>query len=321
MCSLSFLGDLKWSMQLLFKPVVWLSTHLNHQWSASNSLIEAFATFILLSYVKVINTSFDILIPTKLYNVSGQVVGLYVYYNGSMEYFGHDHLPGPYAVLAIFMFTLFNLVPFLLLCLYPCRCFQSCLNCCRLNSQVLRIFMDAFQGCYKFEPYDCRYSAAFYLFLRIAILASFAVMQNGYVVVCGILLIPALVMAAIVWPYRDMKCNIIDTAFLLVFVQICFSATAIALSAFNERYEGFSVFMMAIGLVVPIAYITVLAVYKILPKARIGYIKEHVMHLLCHQKMYLQREDSDDPLLEESVKYERSLLLCQQDNIMQQPTY
>ena len=114
-------------VQLFFKPIGWLFTHFNHQWNASTSLIEAFATFILLSYVKVINTSFDILMPTQLYNVSGQV-GLYTYYNGSMDYFGHDHLP--YAVLAIFMFIIFNIVPFLLLCLYPCQCFQSCLNCC-----------------------------------------------------------------------------------------------------------------------------------------------------------------------------------------------
>ena len=166
--------------RIFFKPVVWLFTHLNHQWNASTSLVEAFATFILLSYVKVINTSFDILMPTQLYNVSGQVVGLYVYYNGSQEYFGRDHLP--YAVLAIFMFITFNLMPLLLLYLYPCtcRCFQSCLNCCQLNSQVLRTFMDAFQGCYKFEPYDCRYWAAFYLFLRIAVLAIFASTQGFF---------------------------------------------------------------------------------------------------------------------------------------------
>ena len=59
-------------------------------------------------------------------------------------------------------------------CFYSCRCFQSCLNRCRLNSQVLRTFMDAFQGCYKFEPCDCRYWAAFYLFLRLAVLIIFA---------------------------------------------------------------------------------------------------------------------------------------------------
>ena len=164
--------------RIFFKPVIWLFTRLNYRWNASSSLVEAFATFILLSYVKVINTSFDILMPTQFYNVSGQVVGLYVYYNGSLEYFGRDHLP--YAVLAIFMFTTFNLMPLLLLCLYPCRCFQSCLNCCRLNSQVLRTFIDAFQGCYKFEPYDCRYWATFYLFLRIAVLAIFASTHARY---------------------------------------------------------------------------------------------------------------------------------------------
>ena len=98
--------------------------------------------------------------------------------------FGRDHLP--YVVLAVFMFITFNLVPFLLLCLYPCRCFQSCLNCCRLNSQVLRTFMDAFQGCYKFEPYDCRCWATFYMFLRIAALVIFAV--THFIVVEGILL-------------------------------------------------------------------------------------------------------------------------------------
>ena len=161
----------------------------------SNSLIQAFGTFILLSYVKIINTSFDILVPVQLRNVSG----LYVYYNGSLEYFGHKHLP--YAVLAIFMFTIFNPMPLFLLFLYPCRCFQSCLSCCRLNSQVLCTFMDAFQGCYKFEPYDCRYWAAFYLFLRIAILVIFALMQSGYfVLVTGILLVPTASLLLLVRP-------------------------------------------------------------------------------------------------------------------------
>jgi hypothetical protein len=188
-------------VRIFFKPLVWLFARLNHQWNASTSLIEAFATFILLSYVKVVNTSFDILMPTQLYNVSGQVVGLYVYYNGSLEYFGRDHLP--YAVLAIFMFTTFNLMPLILLCLYPCRCFQSCLNCCRLNSQVLRTFMDAFQGCYKFEPYDCRYFSGFYLFLRVAILVIFLITESTYVIiVSGMALIPAITFLLI-----DCRCH------------------------------------------------------------------------------------------------------------------
>ena len=151
-------------VQWFWKPMAWLFLCFDNHWNASNSLIEVFGTFFLMSYVKIINTSFDILTPVQLHNVSGQVVGLYSYYNGLLEYFGREHIP--YAVLAIFMFIIFNLIPLLLLCLYPCRCFQSCLNCCRFNSQVLRTFMDAFQGCYKFEPYDCRYWTAFCLFFK-----------------------------------------------------------------------------------------------------------------------------------------------------------
>ena len=203
-------------VKIFFKPLVWLFAHLNHHWNASTSLIEAFATFILLSYVKVLNTSFDIIMPTKLYNVSGQVVGLYVYYNGSQEYFGHDHLP--YAVLAIFMFTTFNLMPFLLLCLYPYRCFQSCLNCWRLNNQVLRTFMDAFQGCYKFEPYDYRYWATVYLFLRIVVLAIFAFTKGiFFVIIGGIFVIPLMAMTAIIRPYRESVYNVVDLVLFLAF--------------------------------------------------------------------------------------------------------
>ena len=55
-------------VQLLWKPAAWLITHFSHQWRVSNSLIEAFGTFILLSYVKITNISFDILMPVQLYN-------------------------------------------------------------------------------------------------------------------------------------------------------------------------------------------------------------------------------------------------------------
>ena len=272
--------------RIFFKPVVWLFTHLNHQWNASTSLVEAFATFILLSYVKVINTSFDILMPTQLRNVSGQVVGLYVYYNGSQEYFGRDHLP--YAVLAIFMFTTFNLLPLLLLCLYPCRCFQSCLNCCRLNSQVLRTFMDAFQGCYKFEPYDCRYWAAFYLFLRIVVLAIFAYTQGvPFLVMCGTLFIPAVVLTAIVRPYRESVYNVIDLVLFLAFIQVCFSITGIALVSPGQSFL-FAATMLGIGIIIPFMYMILLALYKLLPNFCIIRIKDLALHL--HQSS-LQRRD------------------------------
>ena len=295
-------------VQFLWRPAARLLFRVSQQWeNISNSLIQAFGTFILLSYVKTIYVSFDILMPVKLYNVSGQVVGLYVYYNGSQEYFGRDHLP--YAVLAIFMFTTFNLLPLLLLCLYPCRCFQSCLNCCRLNSQVLRTFMDAFQGCYKFEPYDCRYWAAFYLFLRISILLIFALTQSGYfALVSGIFLVFVISFLLVVRPYRESIYTIIDSVMLLSTILLCFSAAGFSLAAFDQRYAPFVVIMFSIGALFPPTYAFLLLIKTITPNNLLVISKRYILRkILRREDERLQRSESvEEPLLRELDDREES---------------
>ena len=69
-------------------------------------LVDAFATFIVLSYCKFLFTSFDILSGVKVYDINGNFK-MYVSMNASIEYFGHKHLP--FALLAIaVLFTLFQ---------------------------------------------------------------------------------------------------------------------------------------------------------------------------------------------------------------------
>ena len=240
--------------------------------------------------------------PTTVYNVSGQVVGLYVYYNGSMEYFGHDHLP--YAVLAVFMFITFNLMPLLLLCLYPCRCFQSCLNLCHLNSQVLRTFMDAFQGCYKFEPYDCRYWAAFYLLLRILILAFFALTESlFFIVVTDITLLPVIVLTAVIRPYRQTLYNVTDIIFFIAIVQVFFSFAATSLSDFiNRKYKIFACIMFGIALIFPVVYVVMLALVMILPNEWIACARNYVFCAFCKRNKQIQiRASIEDDLLQHLI--------------------
>ena len=104
-----------------------------------------------------------------------------------MEYFGSAHLP--YALLAIAISFIFVALPFLLLVIYPCRCFHKCLNYCGLRSQTLHIFMDAFQGSYKTEPRDLRYFSAFYLLLRLLMLLQVPLnalhLQHAVLPICG----------------------------------------------------------------------------------------------------------------------------------------
>ena len=289
-------------VQLLWKPITWILLKINLEFGVKRTLIKAFGTFILLSYVKVLNTSVDILMPAQVYNASGIVVGAYAYYNGSLEYFGRDHLP--YALLAVFMFVTFNLAPFLLLCLYPCRCCQSCLNCCLLNSQVLRTFMDAFQGCYKFEPYDCRYFSGFYLFLRVAILVIFLVTESTYVIFfSGIAIIPAIIFLLIIKPYAQKIYNTIDAIILILFALFCYGASAITLSNFNHKYRSFSSIIVGVGLLFPTIYAIMLVVYTILPKCAKLRIKRYfrkftsVNHDQYEDALLEVGEDSDDYFL------------------------
>ena len=104
--------------------------------------------------------SFDLLIPTHVYNMNGSVVGIYLYYDASIEYFGNEHLP--YAILAAFLVLIFIIFPILLLLLYPMQCCQKCLGHCRVRWHALHTFIDAFQGCFKDGANgtrDCRYFA------------------------------------------------------------------------------------------------------------------------------------------------------------------
>ena len=268
-------------VKYLWKPMAWLYGRFNHQWKVSNSLIEAFGTFFLLSYVKITNTSFNLLMPTTLYNASGHTVGMYLYYNGSVEYFGNTHLP--YAVLALFMFITFNIMPLLLLSLYPCRFFQSLLNICHLNSQILRTFMDAFHGCYKFEPYDCRYWAAFYLFLRILILAFFGLTQSCFfVLLTGITLVPVIILTVVVWPYKWTIYNILDVIFFLALVQVFFAFTTLLRPDYmdvDRKYAIFSSTAVATGLLFPFVYAVSLALKTILPSKWIAGVQKYVLYL------------------------------------------
>ena len=127
----------------LWKPFRRCFIHFHRQWDIRTSLIEAFASFLLLSYVKFLGISLNFLLPVYLYNVYGEEMEPYLYYDGTVEYFGKQHLP--YAILAIAVLIIFIILPLLLLCLYPCQCFQKILNFYGLRCQALHTFMDAFK--------------------------------------------------------------------------------------------------------------------------------------------------------------------------------
>ena len=55
----------------LWSPFYKCFALIRNEWDITRSLVGAFATFILLSYVKILNVSFQILTPNTLYDIKG----------------------------------------------------------------------------------------------------------------------------------------------------------------------------------------------------------------------------------------------------------
>ena len=261
-----------------FRVIVWLwkpfhrcSVCFRRGWNIKASLIDAFATFLLLSYVKFLSVSFDLLVPTRVYNIHGEsLTRLYLFYDGSLEYFGKDHLP--YGVLALVVIVVFGIFPLLLLCLYPCRCFQRCLNCCRLRSQLLHTFMDAFQGHYKDGTNgtrDCRWFSALYLIVRLVFLIAFSTVNNAefYLPIGLSILLVLLLLTAIFHPYKSPIDNNID-----IFLLVVFAFHFVALMAQEEAFTGAQITVNSsiTGLIVitPLVYWVGILLYKLCSSIR-----------------------------------------------------
>ena len=146
---------------ILWSPFDKLFSFFQRNWNIRTSLIDAFATFFVLSNFKLFCTSCDLLTPVKVYHLNSFGSMNYswrVFYDSTMPYFGARHLP--YVILALLVLVPFVLLPLLVLTLYPFALFQRFLNLFPFRWYVLHTFVDSFLGCYKdgTEPdtRDCR---------------------------------------------------------------------------------------------------------------------------------------------------------------------
>ena len=203
----------------LCKPFVTLLVRFRRQWNIRSSLVDAFATFLLLSYVKILSVSVDLLLPVPLYGQNDQQQHqFYLFNQGNVAYFSSQHLP--YACLAIFFLFTFTLLPMSLLFLYPCSWFQVCLNRTGCSCQSLHIFMDSFQGHFKNgtnDTRDFRYFSALYLLLRGLVYASTVLAYLIYsYTYTSVLLTVFTALVAITRPHSTFRYTISDTFFLVL---------------------------------------------------------------------------------------------------------
>ena len=244
----------------LWKPFHYCFTRFRRQWDIKTSLIDSFATFHFLSFLKFLSVLVDLLVPTTVYNIHGErLPKIYLYYDGSTEYFGREHLP--FGIMALLVFLVFNLFPTMLLCLYPCECFQRCLNKLGLRCGKLHIFMDTFQGCYKDGTNgtrDCRYFVGLYLWLRIVLMGIYALTRTNFYYSSATVAVAVLgIFFAFFQPYKVAAHNAIGIPLIFSFVIGYSSAMAGVISSAQTKVKSFhdtSVVMIVFTYLVPLFY-------------------------------------------------------------------
>ena len=142
-----------------------------------------------------------------------------VYSDGTIEYFGQEHLP--YALLALALLLVFTFLPILLLCLYLCRCFQ---NRYHLSSETLHTLMDTFQGSFKDGTNgtrDCRYFAAVYLMTRVLLYLSLGisiVTSNNSTI--NSVFLAVVVLLALFQPYKESLYDRLDIGLVVTLMVV-----------------------------------------------------------------------------------------------------
>ena len=130
----------------MWSPFHYFFARFRREWDVHTSIIDAFVTFFLLSTTKFFNVSFHLLMPT-VFTAYSDSLGLYLYENASIKYFGPKHLP--YGLLALAIMTVFIILPTCLLILYPLACCRKCLKWSKLRGRALDEFVYAFHQYYK----------------------------------------------------------------------------------------------------------------------------------------------------------------------------
>ena len=256
-----------------FRPVVWLwkpfhryFVHFRRTWDSKASIINAFTTFLLLSFSKVLFVSF-----TLLYYFHTAYFGsrkCVLYYDPTIECNTQEF--AIFAAIAGCVLVISVILPTLLLIVYPTRLFRRCVSCCGFRRwHALHVFVESFHGQYKDKTngtHDFRMVSATFLILRILILAFFIdrhYYKRNSSAQC-VLLAVASCFYAVVKPYKLNFMNNVDI--VILFLLAVFSvATSYSVSHHFTYVLLISVLLLGIPHMVLILYVC----YRLTKKAGI----------------------------------------------------
>ena len=260
-CLIELYGRNVWCIVVIWKPFHSVFHLFHENWDIRTSVIDSFSTFFLLSYVKILSVSADLLVFTAVHELPDNKTHYRIYYDASVEFFRGSHIP--YALLAATLAIVFIMIPTLILMLYPFQCFQKCLSYYRIQWHFIPAFVDSFQGCYKdgTEPgtYDLRWFSAYGLVLRLGICIIFSLTLNAMYYIYALLLF--LIILLFLVNFQPHKSSVshyttIDITFLTLLVLHYISIVGVIIVVLKEYQYLHLIFMLTFfSCFIPIIYL------------------------------------------------------------------
>ena len=259
----------------LWKPFHKCFVRLRRGWETKSDLIDVFASFFLLSYSKLMYQTLIMLSTHDIYNYS----------------LDGDHVPRSYvvgadmsivvgltanyisiAIIAGLIFFVFNLLPILLLFLYPYKTFRAALSKCRLDWFALSIFVDKFQHCYRDGldgGRDMRSFSGLYFLLRMAIVLVVTLIDSiprtsvdeSWFLQETIFSFTALFIA-LCRPYKKTYMNVLDTFLLSLLATLCHLMS-------SNSFAHYLVFIHVLILLPFVIFVLLLAIRQICRTCRL----------------------------------------------------
>ena len=281
------------------RPLVWLwrpfhrcFVRLRRGWDTKSDITDVFTTFFFLTYSKILYQSVLLFSnkPIKNIEISGKSFLTYVSaVDHSVEFVGKYYLS--FAIPGLLISAIFNILPPLVLILYPTRVFRTCTSKCHLNF-VFITFMDKVYGCYRNgldRGRDMRSFSGLYFFLQVVAyflsVLSHAIRSYFYVnseFAIGTLFFVIILVITIGKPYRAYM-NHLDTLLLSNIMILC----CVLSSGFHTQLIARILIAMPISV-----FITATAM-----KSVYNMFRSHMYHklkLLCYLHKHLRYDKTNE---------------------------
>ena len=240
-----------------WRPIRWCFIRFRGTWELKGSVINAFATFLLLSYSKLCSISFSLLRSVLVYDICGNR-SQRVYHELSYENLSNHHLS--YVISASITLIVLICLPALFILFYQNKVFQKCLNFCNFKFVLIHELANICQGCFKNGTTpgtrDYRWFAGLYLLLRIVVIV--AINQKYYSLILIVVSCIMAMLVALLRPYRVDFYNKLDSVVSMLF------AIRTAWCVYAVDYEGHSPDGNQVLALVPLAYIICLVAWRLI---------------------------------------------------------